>query len=421
MVQDFTSSAQAVCNNSLKETDYFGNDVQLYFILVLLMPVMITAILVLVIRSTHNSIHTKLTQSLTGYRNLAGLTLASIHILMFVLVMDCFAVHYYNTDMHELSHNAVRGHINLFSTAMTISFDLLVTLQFLFFMIYLSCALFGDEYRITKWFLESGLLCLIMPYFYAMLGKEEMEQMIRDLKSSDRDENKIKKKLKTWVVSGIMFAPLFSFASHAGYILLAWVTEPARTTAIFLAAVASFLYLFLLFRQCYVVYEDTENEGLFSCVYLLLMPLLTVALHIKNMAGLTKRILCNSGYENIDSFTPQKTEFSLFGFFVACSWGWLIAGSLVFVLYTLFFKMPITVSSSQLTATLETTVQIIVVVLGFLISVRLFAANNSSETAKLPRSRNNYVEDMELSGIEGELIQSNSTDPPFSTNSIVIL
>lgn len=62
-----------------------------------------------------------------------------------------------------------------------------------------------------------------------------------------------------WVITGIMFAPVFALASHAGYILIAWVTEPAKSTSAFLTGLGCFLYMFFMFRQCYIV--NTAGGG----------------------------------------------------------------------------------------------------------------------------------------------------------------
>ena len=63
-----------------------------------------------------------------------------------------------------------------------------------------------------------------------------------------------------WVITSIMVAPLFALASHVGYILIAWVTEPVRTTATTFVGLGSFLYLYLLFRLCYTVYKQADEN-----------------------------------------------------------------------------------------------------------------------------------------------------------------
>ena len=84
----------------------------------------------------------------------------------------------------------------------------------------------------------------------------------------------------------------------------------------------------------------------------------------------------------LNTSNNKEPQFSTRGFFMALSWGWMVAGSLLLILYTLFIKVPVTVSSNQLTETLETTVQIVIVFLGFLVSYRLLTTENS-EIAKL--------------------------------------
>ena len=384
-VQDYTSSAQAVCNSTLKESDYFSNGIELCFVLVFLIPVILTAILLIVVRSAHEEVQTKLTKMPMGYRNLAGVTLAGMHILFYMLVMDSLAVHNFSTETYELRNSSVQDRVNFYATAVTLSLNLLATMQFVFFMMYLCCSkLCGNG----KWCLKSVLFCFIMPYVYAVLGREKTRRIIQDMNRSENRDS-AQKMLDMWVVTGLTFAPLFSCASHAGYILIAWITEPARTTAVFLVALASFMYLFLIFRQCYVAHEESEemSDAPYKWLFLPLIPLLVMLKHFSNMLCLVKAIWRLDGgppgpYENLNTSNNKEPQFSTRGFFMALSWGWMVAGSLLLILYTLFIKVPVTVSSNQLTETLETTVQIVIVFLGFLISYRLLTTENS-EIAKL--------------------------------------
>ena len=76
-----------------------------------------------------------------------------------------------------------------------------------------------------------------------------------------RKKAKVQKVINVWVTSGVAVAPFLCFSSHAGYILMAWVTDPVRTTTTFFIALGCCLYLFFMFRQCYTVYAEDSDEG----------------------------------------------------------------------------------------------------------------------------------------------------------------
>ena len=224
-----------------------------------------------------------------------------------------------------------------------------------------------------------------------------------------------------------MFAPLFSIASHAGYILAAWVTEPEKTTAIFLIAVGSFLYMFFVFRQCYIVHKD--KKGLFAacfedgdeedevgdeedevgdedvikpcCTYkkfwvysVICFPVCTILSHISNLCCLWYK-LCHKGnsvsaaeyFKTKRQKTTKDEEFSIRGFFLSLSWGWMIVGFLVFILYS-FFALPL--PTFQLAQYLETTIQIIIVLLAFMVSYKVFTADDSDIKKFMKQLRTTY-------------------------------
>ena len=187
---------------------------------------------------------------------LAGVALAGVHVLLFVLCLDAAAVYFYLTKNHEYAEDEVDRKFNLFVVLITIGMDVFVALQFLYCMLYLCCSQIYKHYKYCICCCECCLPFTLAPYFYVIFGdkKEIGRWKLQDL--SDAAENK----LNLWVLTGTMVAPLFCVASHAGYILIAWVTEPAKTTAAFLVGLGSFLCLFFVFKQCYIVHKDAELE-----------------------------------------------------------------------------------------------------------------------------------------------------------------
>ena len=54
----------------------------------------------------------------------------------------------------------------------------------------------------------------------------------------------------------MLVSPLLCISSHVGFILMAWLTEPSKSTTVFILYYFVFVYLFLIFRECYRFYSD---------------------------------------------------------------------------------------------------------------------------------------------------------------------
>ena len=261
MVQDITSHAKSVCVEKLENTKLIdSNEVRVFFSMVILVPIITMLVLVLIVRSTHEHIHARITgTSEKGYQNLVGLTLAGITVMIYILTTDVVAVHYYRKHQHEYSSRSLDDTVNLFSPAITFILDLIVTIPCLTLIIYL-WSLQDQIPWLSKLIAKTYLRMFIVPYFYIIFGSKagSMPRDIRDKKKSA----KVQKAVNVWAMTGVAVAPFFCFSSHAGYILMAWVTDPVKTTAVFFIGIGCCLYLFFMFRQCYTVHaEDTESDG----------------------------------------------------------------------------------------------------------------------------------------------------------------
>ena len=181
MVQDITSHAKSVCDEKLEDTDLIDSDeVRVFFSMVILVPIITMVILVIIVRSTHEHIHTRITgTSEKGYQNLVGFTLAGIIVMIFILLMDIVAVHYYSIDEDEYRSNSLRDTVNLFSPAITLVFDLIITIPCLTFIIYVCSVQVAQKKRplwLSKMVLylkvTSYLKVFTVPYFYVIFGSK---------------------------------------------------------------------------------------------------------------------------------------------------------------------------------------------------------------------------------------------------------
>ena len=469
----------------------------------------------LVIRSLHRHVHTRLATSPKHHPVLAGLTLAGTCLLLFILCMDCAAINYYQKNEHEYIKEDVGGEFNLFILWFTFVLDVAVLiLLHIPCMLYLCCTqVYKDNLlccnKVSKCLLETGIPIITKLYFYVIFGNEMQGKIwkVDHEKSTDDATASTAQKTLVWVVTGMMVAPLFALASHAGYILIAWVTDPVTTTASFFVGLGSFIYLFFVFRQCYTTYKDADenDRGLFRpCVgcssdeekhiiqfltckkYWIFVvfpfyPLWAMSSHVVNACFIWYCCKGKAGPENEDS-GPQDQEgqnppqegqnppqegqnppqegqnppqegqnppqegqnppqegqnppqegqnppqegqnprdqegdsqdspnaggareldwvdldngiqsedtFSIKAFCMSCSWGWLVVGSLAFFL-SAFFVIPL--PTVRLAEYIENTIQILIVVLAFLITYKVFTVE-ATDVQKFMRSFRHATKD----------------------------
>ena len=294
MIQDITSSAQAICTDDLRN-EYLGNSKShLFFSFIVLVPIAFMIVLAVFIRSVHRHMHTELTKSPDHHPVLVGFTLTGSYLLLFIFAMDVAAIHCYITGCYKITDLHVDNIRILFATFVL---DAIITLQCLIFMLYLlGRGVLSDFMCTCEKCCQCTFSWCIVPYFYAIFGSKRQDEI---WKVDTPDDNKT----HVWVVTGILAAPLFALSSHAGYILLAWVTEPAKTTATFLIALGCLVFLF--FKESYMIYVSTDKDGgLFKinrnkkcencctiCEKLWMLwfpfvPLLTILSHLYNMCCL---------------------------------------------------------------------------------------------------------------------------------------
>ena len=444
--------------------------------------------LALLARSVHPHIHEKLVKSPQYHPVLAGFTLAGTYLMVFILCMDRAAVYYYGRQDHEYGeYDEVDGEFNFFILAITLALDATVSLYFLVCMLYLCCSQTHEE-ELCKTLPESCRQCLIpclVPYFYAIFGGSTQAKIWKVFSGSEaarqnannsgseaapqnannsgseaaphnsgregaaKDANnsgmngKAQNPTSMWVVTGMMIAPLFALASHAGYILIAWVTEPVKTTATFLVTLGSFIFLFVMFRQCYATYKraDDKDQALFETAmctdsrfsdfltgkkywitwfwFVITIPIIPVWIllsHVVNLGYLWKKCRkfeeTDLDWDKIEEDNP-KDNFSIKAFFMACSWGWPIIGSLTFVL-SAFYLIPL--PTVELAQYIQNIIQLLIVVLASLITYKVFSVDDS-DVQKFMRSfknarATNAEDDVEAAGAKaGRLANLLMQDP----------
>ena len=128
--------------------------------------------------------------------------------------------------------------------------------------------------------------------------------------------------------------------------------------------------------------------------------------HVVNLCCLCRLHCCSESenpadleWDGIGKTKKAKNRFNIKAFFMACSWGWLVAGSLVFIL-SAFYVVPL--PTIQLADYIENTIQILIVVLAFLITYKVFTVEDTDIQKFMRRFRQykqfNAEDDAEVAG-----------------------
>jgi hypothetical protein len=222
--------------------------------------------------------------------------------------------------------------------------------------------------------LEAFHCCCTIPIFYAIFGDVKQTKGLRvpenygSVVASPVEElDKAANQRMSWVLLSMMIAPLFSVASHSGYILMAWLTEPSNTTVTALIVLALIVPMSLIFRQCYKANADIDLD--FKCnqkcttkciskhSIVLLFPLAQCVMHIIKVVMQQKQYykFCKDGDqppgENIGEVTRpllshghgakfSNKPFNTQAFCIVMGWSAFVVGPLALTVIA-YSEMPL--------------------------------------------------------------------------------
>ena len=205
---DDISLGTAVCEDE-QEKEYYHTAVVFFLSCGLFIPFCVIALLVMIISSSYSKLSSTITKKQNN-ANLAGLVLTELLFATFVFAVDIMALSFVNPEFSSY---------NNFSRAFVIITTVLdgAAMQ-IAYLILLSLGL-------TK----IALLCC---------RKKCLEH---------------KKAWTILLLVSMCSAPLFSLASHSGYIIVAWLSDTQHAGPVTFFYLISFLYCFIIFRQLYKV------------------------------------------------------------------------------------------------------------------------------------------------------------------------
>ena len=194
---------------------------------------------------------------------------------------------------------------------------------------------------------------------------------------NDVDENS-RKKRDMWILFNSLYASLCCISSHLGYILVAWLTEPDKTTSTALIAFMVVLYFFLCFRKLYDIFN-----------------------HCCSSSKGTE----NSDYDDLD---PENNDTFNYIAFAAELIFLVIFPIPVIIVMLAFSSIPIPVI--ELANYLKDIVQILLVLLASLISYRILSLKDSDMVRFLKKMVKNYSKKEEDKAISEESRQNTPSE-----------
>ena len=224
VVRDETSTAQAICTENLKPSNYFTMPhVVLYFFATTLLPI-ITTLLIIVIVWMHRRKINKLIANSTYQVELTSISLTGALITAYIFLMDISSIMYVLTNNHEYKH--ITDHtkiVSLYWTFVTLFIEIVSSMT----AVLLSCIILTRSH---------GLLYI----------KFKIDRFIKLL---------------------IIVLPVIFVSAHINYILAAWITEPSKTTSVATLALALILLLYVLNKFLYrFATTITENRISTFCI-----------------------------------------------------------------------------------------------------------------------------------------------------------
>ena len=227
--------ARAVCASELQKRFYSSKESTIVYTLIcltILFPFFVIILCLCAYKKAGEVVHSLSKPSKHG--TTVAMSLIGVYVSLTIYVMDIFACRSAITANHEYRDDVKDSSINVTLTIGTLICDTMFLLPLIFG---LSCALCicckemcdGKE-------VECNLPSKILIIYNKMIKEEDTS--------------------KDNIFLCMLVSPLLCFSSHVGFILMAWLTEPTKSTTVFILFYFVFVYLFLVFRECYHFHVD---------------------------------------------------------------------------------------------------------------------------------------------------------------------
>ena len=236
--------ARAVCSDDLYDVYYSGNDGNFVYSIVastILIPLMSFIILVISIRKLDSSTVNSFTKP-SNHSHLVGLAFIGMTVSFFIIICNILACRTVARNNHEYAMEVTKSSINLGVVYVTLVFNILFTLPSclcVFYIFYINIIKFCncEDRCLSRNFLRN--------FFRVLIGGSSLKKIE---KLSDNE-------IVAVIFPVVFVTPVLCISSHIGYIMLAWVTEPGKSTANFILYYFILVYLYLAFRKLYTLHS----------------------------------------------------------------------------------------------------------------------------------------------------------------------
>ena len=438
VVQDETIRTYAVCETELNKDFYIlkgsgsKREVVSFLLIIVLAPLVSIAFMAVIVRSESRNIQRKIRNS-TYHPNVAGMVITGMYVTIYIIALDIAACYYAIFGYHELNNIHTLNCLNIASTAILLILDFFSCVPGVIVLVYIcsshcycgnGMASQGNNAAISinnsdsqsvqplnkcnKWV---GKLCL-NHFFAVILGNSANQAKLFTTKSKSSQNNRL-----VWIMTLSYVTPLFALSSHIPFILVSWLTDTAKASSVALTGIVVLVYLFLMFRQCYKVNSDFQDDS--HCVFcsLLCYPIKQCMRFCCAPCCKTKeaddaprrkakkeadKLLENTGEwestltqevlgEEAGDNAAKKTEvkFNTKALCIVCSWSWIFPFMAALMIFA-FAELPIT--TFDVLSNLLTTFQVFVVVLSLLITYKILNVDDTNNLNRFFRNlRDTYL------------------------------
>ena len=312
VVRDVTSTAQAICVDDLVSGYFEHANVMLYLTVAIILPISSAVAGTLTLLCNYQRIQKKVKDD-NQRPHIIGAVVTGIYVVLYILSSDILAVIHYVEKWDEYRYyDALHHTFQLQITWITLVTECL--LSFLVLLCSLCFIIHEDEQKFRyKWYhivtyplsllrsyISAVLFILGMPLvtigicillFYVPFIRIAHRVIIIVIIYSSALFLAIlicflwlsKGHIKHFI--SFLVVPVVFVSAHIDYILVAWLTEPSKTTSVSILALSIILYLFILSR---LVYEKVQRKLKDQRVLLLITiaivfpGILLVALHVSS-------------------------------------------------------------------------------------------------------------------------------------------
>lgn len=319
---------------------------------------------------------------------LMAMVMNGILISTAILIFDILACYVVVSDNHEYSQEMRGKSLNLYIAFGTLICDMLFNLPLLLSVLYIMVCCKCNIVSSMHGSVTNAIITLL-------IGKKTLDKISQ---LSDNDSIAV-------MFSAVLISPLLCFSSHIGYVMLAWLTEPAKCTTVLLLFYIIFVYFFFAFKKCYTHYagidisckclsrrnkshessatENTTNIPLEEC-----HPTNTAETHVQNKEELMKDksydYCCCLTIDKVDGKQLNTQAFCLtlfFGLFFLC---------ILVMIISIIIILPL--SSEELVTYLFSIFQLTVVVISTQVAYELYFGSSFSIKNVLHKFREAFAQ-----------------------------